>query len=194
MHRALAVALLAAAAAGCGPAPDFSKAATRIGVLTGGLDPTLVGTFRLFEKRTPDKGMFTLLVLRTDLSFYGQYVASCHEEPCEGIVEIEGTYRQKRELPNLSRASKVTLTGTYVDPETGVEMGLFMTLIRGWVEGSPQISLFHLQEGEGELMVPFFELTHPFEKWCATPEDCELQETENECTAFSCAESLCKCR
>ena len=194
MNRLVVLFAVPLLAAGCGPAPDLNKAATRLGVLTGGLDPTLIGTFRLYAGRTPAKGMLELLVLRTDLSFHARYVAACAEDPCEGVVEIDGQYRQKRELPNLSRASKISLTGWYLDPVTGEDAMLFLVLERGWVEGSPLISLYHVHEGEGDAAVPFFELTHPRETWCAQPVDCDLQDTENACGSFACEQSLCSCR
>jgi hypothetical protein len=168
LRAALAVFFLTLAA-GCGPMPDLDKAGERLGVLTGGLDPTLVGTFRLWEKREPQVGMFTMLVLKTDLSFHGTFVASCAEQPCAGVIDLEGTYRQKRDLPDLTKASRVTLFAEYLHPETGVPTALYVVLRRGWVEGSPLIGLYHAQDGADDPSLPFFELSHPHENWCATP-------------------------
>jgi hypothetical protein len=176
----------------CGGMPDLNKAGTRLGVVLGDLDPTLIGTFRLWDKRKPEKGMFTLLVLRSDLTFHGVYVSSCSEQPCT-TIEIEGQYRQHRELPNPSRAARISLFFELFDEATAAPAAAYLVLQRGWVEGSPKIGLFHALEDD-ESGTPFFELSHPAELWCASSDDCEAQETENTCSgAFSCSESLCSC-
>jgi len=186
MRLASAITLITMLGA-CGSA-NLDKAGSRLGVLAGATDPTLGGTFRLRDSSAAAGGMLDLLILKTDSTFYARQIVPCSSTPCRGVYEVEGTYRQVRELPNLTRASSIVLGGTYEGPDGPAEMT--MSLKRAWIEGSPLISLYHLAEGQEADAIPFFDLHHLEEHWCRTPDDCSMQSVDGE-TDFACEQGRC---
>jgi hypothetical protein len=85
-----------------------------------------------------------------------------------------------------------------LDAETGsgdvVEVLVQLKLKRALVADSPQVSLYHQDSTDpAGGAVPFFELLHPNELWCAAPADCAGQQLSPSC-AFACQAALCACR
>lgn len=187
-----------AALAACGAAGNLARLEKGAGVAQGGMDPTLVGTFRLSSQSPLTEDALQLLVLRTDRTFYAEYIAGCPEGYCsDGTVPLEGTYEQVREMPDPTRAAGVALTGQYVDL-AGQPKAYSVALRRAAIPDSPQTGLYHPAEAASDAgpSRPFFMLAHPFEAWCASQSDCDRQNLldGSSCEAFVCRDNACACR
>jgi hypothetical protein len=178
-------------ALGCGATESISKLEASAGVVGGGLDPSVLGTFRL-PSESAEPGMLELLVLRRDLTFHCELLVACDETSCPKSVSVDGTYQQTRDFPNPSRAAGVVLNGRYDDPSSGPQT-LSMALRRAAVAGSPRVGLYLVTGTDlSGNASPYFQLSHPVERWCAVAEDCELQGPLDDC-AWSCSAALCSC-
>ena len=183
-----AVAMLACLAS-CGAGDGLKKLEETFQVASGGIDPTLLGTFR-GDRGYEEPRMLRLLVLRKDGTYHGELVRDCSTRPCT-VTPIDGSYTQVRAFPDPGRASGVRL-GIFVDEGTDAGLTyLRITLKRALIAHSPQVSLFH--EGSQEPAVPYFQLEHPYELWCAAESDCEAQALSSQC-AQACASGQCACR
>lgn len=187
-----------AALAACGAAGNLAKFEKGAGVIQGGIDPSLVGTFRLSSQSPLGQDELQLLVLRTDRTFHAEYIASCPDSTCEGgTISLDGTYEQVRELPDPTRASGISLTGQFVDGG-GQPQAYAVALLRAAIPDSPQTGLYHPAEpaSDAGLSRPFFMLAHPVQAWCAAQSDCDSQNLldGSACAAFACQGSTCACQ
>ncbi len=182
----LAAALLCTWVLACGGASN-SEVRGGLGVLTGGTDTSMLGTFRLADPSFETEGALRLLVLRMDRTFHAELIVSCASKPCAAVA-IDGGYRQIRDLPNPSRANSISLYAQYTDPAAQQPVDYNLSLRRALVKNSPLVGLFH-QDSPGDP-APYFELLHPEELWCASPDDCGQQGST--CQA-SCTANLCGC-
>lgn len=186
MGRRGSLAAVAALVVGCGVGDTLDKLEDTFRTASGGVDFSLVGTFRLVDPDNASPAMLQLLVLRVDGTFHAELVSSCETRPCQ-LTVIDGNYVQTREFPDPSRASGALLTAY-------TEGGLFrMKMKRAAVADSPQVGLYH--DATVDLNgtdIPFFSMTHPLEMWCATVEDCTGQQAEPLCT-YACAETQARC-
>lgn len=198
MHKAL-WSLGFAGLAACGAAAgSFAKLERSAGVIQGGMDPALVGTFRLSSQSPLETDALKLLILRTDRTFHAEYVAGCPEGFCSrGTVPLEGTYEQVREMPDPTRAAAIALTGQYLDSD-GKPTPYSASLRRAAIPDSPLIGLYQPAEPATDTAPtrPFFMLAHPIEAWCGAQADCDSQNLleASSCEAFVCRESTCVCR
>jgi hypothetical protein len=198
MHKALWSLGLAGLAACGAAAGSFAKLERSAGVIQGGMDPALVGTFRLSSQSPLEADVLKLLVLRTDRTFFAEYVAGCPEGFCSrGTVPFEGTYEQVREMPDPTRAAAIVLTGQF-SGSGGKRTPYAVSLRRAAIPDSPLIGLYHAAESATDTAParPFYMLAHPIEAWCGAQVDCDSQNLleGSSCEAFVCRESTCVCR
>jgi hypothetical protein len=173
----------AALAMGCG-----ADARAGLGVLASGTDATMIGTFRLADAAGEAPGVLRTLALRNDRSFYAQLVANCDSLPCTA-VDLEGGYRQIRELPNPNRASAIDLYAQYADPGSGEAVEYKRSLRRFQGVNSAQAALSYTSTDEDPT--PGFVLLRSDQVWCATAEDCGQQ---NAVCGAECRQGLCACQ
>ncbi|HEY3447351.1 MAG TPA: hypothetical protein VGK67_13350 [Myxococcales bacterium] len=191
---AIRVVVLGAALAcssSCGASDGLKKLEDVMQVAAGGIDPSLLGTFRVDDPRHEAPRVMRLLVLRKDGTFHGEMVRSCADGQGCTSVPVDGSYTQVRAMPDPGRASGVTIR-FFVDE--GGDAGLSylrMTLKRALVAHSPQVSLYH--ESSAAPSVPYFQLEHPLELWCAADADCSAQALSSPCDQ-ACAAGQCACR
>ncbi|MBI5548396.1 MAG: hypothetical protein HY901_31325 [Deltaproteobacteria bacterium] len=186
------VAWLGLLAAGCGAADGLKKLEDTFQVAGGGLDPSLLGTFRIDNPSFEAPSMLRLLVLRKDGTFHAELVMSCESQPCD-VGVLDGRYNQTREFPEPSRASGVILVTTISGSEEAAAVAFRMILKRALVADSPQVGLYHpaTTDVNGNA-IPFFQMEHPFELWCSADADCEAQTQSAPC-AYSCSAESCAC-
>ena len=179
--------------AGCNISSGLSSLEANFQVAAGGLDPALLGTYRLGASFTEEPRMLRLLVLRKDGSYHCELVTDCSSEPCT-VEPIDGQYIQTRTYANPTQASGVQLT-VMVDEAhlAGGDAGastLVIMLQRALIASSPQVSLYH--DDSADPGIPYFQLVHPYGLWCAVDADCEAQVQTPKC-AYACSAGLCSC-
>lgn len=181
-------AALAVLSLGCGASNNLHKLEDTFEVASGGVDPDLLGTFRLADPSGAAPGMLTLLVMRQDGSFHAERIDSCDVQPCT-VAAVDGTFQQTRELPNPARGSGVVLASKLGGPDVVFRM----ELKRAAVADSPLAGLYHPASTDmNGRSVPSFPMTHPLELWCAVQADCTGQDPSARC-AFTCASGRCVC-
>ncbi|MGC4118325.1 MAG: hypothetical protein QM765_27980 [Myxococcales bacterium] len=190
LHTTALLALLALASS-CGAADGLKNLESVVQVAAGGVDPSLLGTFRIDDAGHEAPRAMRLLVLRRDGTFHGEMVVRCEDGQGCTAVPVDGTYTQIRAMPDPGRASGVTF-GFFVDEggDAGVSY-VRMTLKRALIAHSPQVGLYH--ESPDGAQVPYFQLEHPFQLWCAADADCRAQELSSSCD-WACAAPTCTCR
>ena len=191
MGRMLVLGAALAFSSGCGASDGLNKLESIVQVAAGGVDPSLLGTFRIDDPARESPRAMRLLVLRKDGTFHGEMVASCPESGACTAIPVDGAYSQIRAMPDPGRASGVTIH-FFVDEGGDAGMTfLIMGFKRALIANSPQVSLYH--ESADAPSVPYFQLNHPLELWCATDADCSAQMLTSSCEQ-TCAASQCVCR
>jgi len=107
-------------------------------------------------------------------------------------VPVDGSYTQIRAMPDPGRASGVTIQFFVDEGGEGGPTFLRMSFKRALIAHSPQVSLYH-ESSDAPFAVPYFQLEHPFELWCAVDADCAGQMLSSTCVQ-TCAGSQCACR
>lgn len=195
MRLGAAVAIGGVLLCACGAEKGLKQLENTFQVVGGGLDPSLLGTYRIDDPALEHPWMLRLLVLRDDGSFHGELVTSCDTRPC-AAAPIDGVYTQFRELQAVGRAAGVSLTvvAPGAPADAGEEVAFRMHLRRALVADSPQVSLYHEAAVSPDgIALPFFQLVHPFELWCGFEADCGAQELQPSC-AWACRQARCECR